>query len=478
MKRATHIYLFCEILAGFGLLALFSWNESQVLLRYWPGILFLGLLSVIAESQSLAVDDNKAISIAFAIDISALLLYGLAPAAWVSFATAFFAVSDYGRGHREHLFNTPLFKSLFNAANYILSTLAGGSVFLALGGDPLFKANLSGIDANVLFIVHEAPAIFGGLITYILSNTILLALYFVFAARSQRNSFREWLQIFRWSAISMFLIGTLGVFLTIVYNAFSFLAVLLFFAPFLMFRYTYAGFTSIQKGYLDTIKAFTAALEAKDRYTIGHARRVELYCEIIANEMNLSPERTKTLKYASLLHDIGKIGIPEAILNKQDRLNEEERLEIERHPLIGAQMLENIQFLRKEVPIIREHHLYYNGQGYPVEARNGTPSMEAQILCVADSFDAMTSDRSYRRALTFGEATAELTRHAGTQFSPEVVTAFVRGLERERSGKDAHLLARLWPGQDPPLVPGADDGWQDSPLVTGADDVRKDGPKA
>jgi putative nucleotidyltransferase with HDIG domain len=154
--------------------------------------------------------------------------------------------------------------------------------------------------------------------------------------------------------------------------------------------------------------------------------------------MHLSSDRTKVLKYASLLHDIGKIGISESILNKNDRLTDAEYEEIKKHPVIGAQMLEDIQFLKREVKIIRAHHVHYDGSGYPSDAGEESKMLEAQILCVADSFDAMTSDRAYRAAMSLEEALDELQRNAGSQFAPEVVKAFVRGLERMRSKNELH----------------------------------------
>ena len=269
--------------------------------------------------------------------------------------------------------------------------------------------------------------------SYVLVNNFMIMIYFLVMAGPRPNLFKDWLKIFQWSVLSMICIGMLGVLLAAIFWAFGVFTVLLFFAPFLMFRYAYAGFTTIQKGYIDTIQAFSAALEAKDHYTVGHARRVEKYCEIIAVEMNLSASRTKVLKYASLLHDIGKIGISEAILNKADRLTEEEFNEIRKHPVIGAQMLENIQFLKREVKIIRAHHVHFDGKGYPQDAIEEGKMLEAQILCAADSFDAMTSDRAYRSAMSMEEAIDELNRYSGTQFAPEVVVAFIRGLNKRKS---------------------------------------------
>lgn len=438
MRKTASIYIAICIIAGLGALFVFTFLQRETLWSVVTGVLFLSILGVVAESQSLAIDEDKAISIAFAIDISALLLFGLAPALVVSFCTAFFSIMDFGRGHKEHVFNTPLHKSLFNASNYILSIFACGLVFERLGGSYLIYSKPSGIEATFSEIASDLGPILIGLVVYVLVNTLMIMFYFYFSNGPRPGMVMEWLRIFRWSVLSMICIGTLGVFLTAVYHAFGALAVLLFYAPFMLFRYAYVGFTSIQKGYIDTIKAFSAALEAKDPYTVGHARRVGKYCDLIANEMKLSSDRTKVLKYASLLHDIGKIGIKESILNKPGPLNDEEYAEIKKHPVIGAQMLGDIQFLKREVKIIRAHHVHYNGRGYPEDALTESKMLEAQILCAADSFDAMTSDRAYRAGMSLEEAVDELHRFSGTQFAPEVVDAFVRGLDklREKNGLD------------------------------------------
>ena len=442
MRKTASIYITLCIVAGLGALFVFTFLQREIILSVIAGVLFLSVLGVVAESQSLAIDENKAISIAFAIDISALLLFGLAPALWVSFCTAFFSIMDFDRGRKEHVFNTPLHKSLFNASNYILSIFACGIVFEKLGGSYLFINGPQGIEATFKQIAGDLPAILIGLVVYVLVNTLMIMFYFYFVNGARPGLFIEWLRIFRWSVLSMICIGTLGVFLTAVYHAFGALAVLLFYAPFMLFRYAYVGFTSIQKGYIDTIKAFSAALEAKDPYTVGHARRVGKYCDLIANEMKLSSDRTKVLKYASLLHDIGKIGISESILNKPGPLNDDEYAEIKKHPAIGAQMLGDIQFLKREVKIIRAHHVHFDGRGYPADAVEDSKALEAQILCAADSFDAMTSDRAYRAGMSLEEAVDELHRFSGSQFAPEVVDAFVRGLNKFREKNEIDDLLK------------------------------------
>ena len=431
---------------GIGLLIALTILQRQVIAANILGILFLAVLGIIAESQGLAIDEDRAISIAFAIDISALLMFGLAPAAWVSFCTAFFSIVVNSEGKKQHLLNTPLYKSLLNAANYVLSILACGWIYEIWGGRFLITVEATDIQSVLLQLVSEPLAFLAGLILYVLVNTILIMIYFATVLDTRHGLLKEWFAIFRWSIISMICIGSLGVFLTAVYRSFGFLAVLLFFAPFMMFRYAYVGFTSVRKGYVDTIKAFSTALEAKDQYTIGHSRRVSHYCEMIAEEMRLSSEQIRTLKYASLLHDIGKIGINENILNKKGRLNAEEYQEIQKHPVIGAQMLENVQFLKKEVRIIRAHHVHYDGTGYPANAYEESRLLETQILCVADSFDAMTSDRAYRTAMSLEEAIDELNRFSGTQFAPRVVESFVRCLNRLENDQQFNELRPMIPG--------------------------------
>jgi putative nucleotidyltransferase with HDIG domain len=182
--------------------------------------------------------------------------------------------------------------------------------------------------------------------------------------------------------------------------------------------------------YLNTIKALTAAIEAKDKYTMGHSQRVEEYSSYIAKEMHLPPDRMDVLRYAALLHDIGKIGITEYVLNKPDRLSEDEFDLIRQHPLIGYKILENVDFLKNAVQVILSHHERFDGKGYPNKISNDAIPLEAQIMSVADAYDAMTSDRPYRKAKTVDEAASEIENMSGTQFSPKVVEAFLKASKK------------------------------------------------
>lgn len=177
--------------------------------------------------------------------------------------------------------------------------------------------------------------------------------------------------------------------------------------------------------YLETIRSLAAAIDAKDSYTHGHSRRVTDLSVGLALELGLSRTEVDTIRHASLLHDVGKIGISEQILLKPGKLTDDEFETIKSHPHIGAGILNSIEFLKKVCEIIKHHHERYDGRGYPSNLKGTDIPLGSRIVCVADSFDAITSCRPYRKPLTFDEATEEVVRCSGNQFDPDVVAAFV-----------------------------------------------------
>ena len=177
---------------------------------------------------------------------------------------------------------------------------------------------------------------------------------------------------------------------------------------------------------LETISALATAVEVKDPYTSGHSEKVTQFTIAIAEKMGLSNDEIENLRVAGLLHDIGKIGIPDSVLNKPARLTSAERIMVDSHPVISAEIVGKIEALAHLVPIIRHHHEWYDGKGYPDRLKGKKIPLEARILAVADGFEAMTSERPYRRALTEEEALAELEKGAGTQWDPQVVEVFVK----------------------------------------------------
>jgi putative nucleotidyltransferase with HDIG domain len=189
----------------------------------------------------------------------------------------------------------------------------------------------------------------------------------------------------------------------------------------------------LRTAYIQTIRALAEAIDAKDAYTRGHSERVAVYASRIADRMGLRKELIERIYFAGLLHDVGKIGIPDAIITKPDRLTREEYEEIKKHPEIGAKILEPVEFLHSIVPCVRHHHEWFDGStsGYPDRLAGDQIPLPSRVIVVADTVEAMTSDRPYRKALSVDIVIEEMHKYSGTQFDPVVVEAFLELIGEE-----------------------------------------------
>ena len=185
-------------------------------------------------------------------------------------------------------------------------------------------------------------------------------------------------------------------------------------------------YEKLESAYLETIEILRYTVEAKDSYTRGHSDRVSEYSTLIGKELNLSESDLKLLKLGGLFHDIGKIGIPDSILLKTSKLDDNEYSEIKNHPTIGAHILSNATIFKDIIPIVKHHHERYDGNGYPSKLQgDGIPYL-ARIAAVADCFDAMNSKRSYRDSLALDVIKDEINKNSGTQFDPEIAQVFIK----------------------------------------------------
>jgi len=191
--------------------------------------------------------------------------------------------------------------------------------------------------------------------------------------------------------------------------------------------------SELRTAYIQTIRALAEAVDAKDSYTRGHSERVGVYSSKIAREIGLPRELIERVYIAGLLHDVGKIGVRDAVITKPDRLTDEEYEEIKQHPEIGAKILEPVSFLSDVVECVRHHHEWFDGsdRGYPDRLRADSIPLPSRVILVADTVEAMTSDRPYRKGLPLDTVLEELHKYSGSQFDPAVADACLRLLEAE-----------------------------------------------
>ena len=197
----------------------------------------------------------------------------------------------------------------------------------------------------------------------------------------------------------------------------------------------------IETNCVETLESLATALEAKDAYTAGHSERVARWSVMLARRIGLSDAEVEEIRSVAMLHDIGKIGMPERILNKAGALTEEEKALVRTHPVTGGQILHPLKSFHHYIPIVRHHHEWFNGNGYPDRIGGGELPLTVWIAAAADAFDAMTSNRPYRRMQTLEFAFQQFEQGAGTQFNPECVKAFMDLLKEPGVSKDRLLKA-------------------------------------
>jgi hypothetical protein len=239
--------------------------------------------------------------------------------------------------------------------------------------------------------------------------------------------------------------GMFGILLAVLWDGAGIgpLSAVLVLAPLYVARWAWAGYAEEHEAYERTVKALVGAVETKDLYTRGHSERVSRACVMIARQLSMGAERTEMLRFAGILHDVGKIGVPTRVLRKSGRLTDDEFEMIALHPVRGLEMVRDIEFLAEAYAGILHHHERLDGRGYPMGLQGDAIPEFARIIAVADAFDSMTSTRSYRQARSVEEAIQELRRCAGTQFQERFVDALVEALREE-----------LWEPTLTPVDPG------------------------
>lgn len=327
---------------------------------------------------------------------------------------------------------------IFNGAMYALSAEAAGWAYIALGGTvgvPLHSSFPEVIGPFAGAAVVHVVANYG-----LVGGVLRLTGARPRPARIQRGplDFRLSLPDLGYAAFGLLTAALWGV-----VGPFTAVLVLI---PLFVARWAIAQFAAQQRAYEATLGVLCQAVETKDFYTRGHSERVARGSALIAREIGMRTERVEAIKYAGMLHDVGKLGVPTRVLQKTGNLTEAEYAAIQLHPLRGLEIIREIGFLDEALAGILHHHERIDGRGYPMGLAGDEIPEFARVLAVADAFDCMTSTRSYRGARTVAEAVVELRRCSGSQFDPAFVAALVAAVERD--GWEVSAGPVPLPGQD------------------------------
>ncbi|MCK4309253.1 MAG: HD domain-containing protein [Candidatus Atribacteria bacterium] len=377
----------------------------------WPVLIFFLAISIFAEFIPVDLPMAGSITIGFPVDFVIILVYGPALAMLISAISAI--ISEVLEK------KTSWYKIIFNASQYALSVGVAGFTYQYIGGVVGFQN----------FFKFALPAALCAL-TYCVINSILVAM--VISLSRETRITTVWRLNMKEMIPSYLAEAPMGFLMAIVYVEVGIIGILLFFLPLLLARRSFELYTKMRKVYLDTIRALAAAIDAKDPYTKGHSERVAETSVALAQKLNLSDRDIENIEYTALLHDIGKIGIADNILGKKSSLTDKEFDKIKEHTVMGAKIIEPVDFLKNSYKAIYHHHERYNGKGYPDGIKSEDIPILARIIAVADAYDAMGSDRPYRKKLSHNKILRELKEQSGKQFDPEIVKALISVLDRER----------------------------------------------
>jgi HD superfamily phosphohydrolase YqeK len=377
----------------------------------WTTLAVLAGLSVICESApALLNSENASVSLSYSAGLASVVLLGPVGAAMVGASAIFAWRRDMG-----------VVKRLFNGAQFALSGYLAGVVYTAAGGE-------IGKPTNGSFPGIIAPYL-GAVVTYVAVNLGLIGVVLVLTKLAPVWGFR-WRPIGNLTA-GQLAYGMFGLLIAAPWGLIGPFSAVLVLLPMLLARWAFEQTSAQQKAHAATIAALCQAVETKDYYTRGHSERVSRGSTMIAQAIGMRPERVGAVRYAGMLHDVGKLGVPTKVLQKAGDLTEEEYAAIQLHPMRGLEIVREIGFLDEALAGIMHHHERMDGTGYPMGLAGAEIPEFARVISVADAFDSMTSTRSYRPARSIEEGIAELRRSVGTHFDPELVEAFIGALRTE-----------------------------------------------
>ncbi len=401
--RAFRLYYAIVVTAA---AALFLWATPRAGALPVASCAVVLALMVLSEVQPVPLPSGGYATGSAVLDLAALVIVGPVWTAWVDVVST--AVVQ------GLVLRKPLVRVLHNMAIFAITSFAAGYAYTGAGGRV----------GQLAVPRHIAPLLVCGGV-YFLSNSTFVST--VLGLTTGPSPWRIWQRNFLRGILHHLSFIALGTLVAVVYFGAGPWGLVLVGVPFLVARHSFGVYMEIRTDLKDFVRALSEVLEEVDPWTRQHSIHVAEYAVRLARGLRLSERRVEEIEYAALMHDLGKIGPQhQRILQKPGSLSYEERRTLNAHPDAGAEIVARVRALRRSAEIVRTHHERPDGQGYPFGLRAADVPVGARILNVADAFDAMTSDRPYRRALTVAAALDELRRGAGTQFDPAVVDCLMR----------------------------------------------------
>jgi diguanylate cyclase (GGDEF)-like protein/putative nucleotidyltransferase with HDIG domain len=388
--------------------------------NHWKELLTLVVLGAGTASMRVVLPSSTgSISVSYAFVFTSMLLLG--PKESIVIA-AVCAISGYLVRVKERNDRFRLDRLMFNVGNLVISALIACSVINFLKNIAWFRNS-----AQVFPLITATS-------TYFFFSTFFISL--VIALSEKRKLIQVWRENFFWTAPSFYVGGSIAWALTIFYQKFGVAVICLAIPPLYLTYYTYRLYMgrlqeshdhlrSMADLHIRTIEALALAIDAKDEITHLHLQRVRIFAMGLAKALKLSETESQSLEAGALLHDVGKLAVPEYILNKPGKLTPQEFNRMKTHPIVGAEILTAVNFPYPVVPVVLCHHEKYDGTGYPNGLRGEEIPITARILSIVDCMDALASDRPYRRALSSEESLRYLVEQKGKAFDPKIVDLFM-----------------------------------------------------
>lgn len=410
LSKFGNVYIF---IIGFSIIPALYLTMPFIKLANIPEILFWIALEIAADLKPFRVmyKLQMDMTMSFAVQLSAVILLGTGPAVWTIIIATLVV---------EIITKRPWQRIIFNAGQYGLSLIITGFFYHLL--------KLSSQDVPVDIII-DMPAILISVSVYYLLNTFFISA--VISLTTGDRFFDIFFSDFKIIAGYFYSLAPISIAVALLYKHDRPYIILIMIPPLVMADQALRRYYSLHREAQETMKVLATTLDERDKYTFYHSVHVAEYARKIAEQLGLSQDEANEIEMAGHVHDLGKVGIEDSILNKKGKLTDKEYDKIKNHPETAYRLLKNLKPYKKCAEYVVHHHERFDGNGYPGRIAGRSIPLGARILSVADSYDAMTTDRPYREALSQNAAICEMKVFAGIQFDPKVVEAFITVLKKD-----------------------------------------------